>query len=178
MIIIIVVAIVVLAAIAVVGFAMQRRHHLRQRFGDEYDRAVSQHPRREAEKELAEREKRHSQLDVRPLSASVRDRYAQRWALVQEQFVDRPGPSVDEADRLVTALMAERGYPTDGYEQQYADLSVEHSTTIDHYRAAHEVKTHNERGQQSTERLRAAMVHYRALFEDLLGPAGHRPNAI
>jgi hypothetical protein len=68
----------------------------------------------------------------------------------------------------VTALMAERGYPTEGYEQQLADLSVEHANTLDHYRAAHDVSGRAAGGNATTEDLRQAMVHYRALFEELL----------
>ncbi|WP_436498741.1 hypothetical protein [Actinokineospora sp. HUAS TT18] len=170
---IVIAAVVVLVLIAVMVWMRERRNHLRERFGPEYDRTMRQHPRHRAEKELAEREKRHSKLDIKEITPTLRDRYAQQWALVQEQFVDRPSPSVAEADRLVTALMAERGYPTEDYEQQVADLSVAHASTLDHYREAHAIMDRDSRTEVSTEELRAAMVHYRALFEDLLGPADH-----
>jgi hypothetical protein len=75
--------------------------------------------------------------------------------------------------------MQDRGYPTEDYEQILADLSVEHATTLDHYRAAHQVSLQAEGGTASTEDLRQAMLHYRALFGDLLGkpadPAGNVP---
>ncbi|NUR88473.1 MAG: hypothetical protein HOY71_30660, partial [Nonomuraea sp.] len=45
-----------------------------------------------------------------------------------------------------------------------SDLSVGHASTLDHYRKAHEISGED----ASTEDLRQAMVHYRALFEDLL----------
>jgi hypothetical protein len=172
----IVIAVVVILVVIAVLAMMRRRTHLRRQFGPEYERTVREHPRREAERELAQREKRHSKLDIKELSPTLRDRYSQHWALVQEQFVDRPAASVDEADRLVTALMAERGYPTEDYDQQVADLSVGHAQALGHYREAHDIKERNARTQVSTEELRAAMVHYRALFDDLLGQADHRTN--
>lgn len=173
---IVIAVVVILVVVAVLVMMRKRRAHLREQFGPEYERKVREQPRREAERELAEREKRHSKLDIKELSPTQRDRYAQHWALVQEQFVDRPAQSVDEADRLVTALMAERGYPTEDYDQQVADLSVGHAQTLGHYREAHAIKERNASTQVSTEELRAAMVHYRALFDDLLGQADHRTN--
>jgi len=165
--------VIIVVAIAVIGtviwLAMQemQRKRLRQRFGPEYDRAVEQADNpRAAQRELAERERRHHELDIHPLSPSARERYGQQWALVQERFVDQPAASVAEADRVLVALMAERGYPTEGYEQQVADLSVRHARTLEHYRAAHD--TQHSRTAASTEDLRDAMVHYRTVFEDLL----------
>ncbi|WP_436494434.1 hypothetical protein [Actinokineospora sp. HUAS TT18] len=174
--------IAIIAALVVIGAAVfflvnsrRKSGHLRQQFGPEYDRAVSEQPRRQAERELTQREQRHAELDIHDLSPSTRERYAQQWALVQEQFVDRPGPALDEADRLVNALMSERGYPTESFDQQAADLSVSHAETLEHYRAAHDIQTQNARTQVSTERLREAMIRYRALFDDLLGP-GAQPS--
>lgn len=175
---IVVAVVVVLAVVGLLAKAQMRRKHLRERFGPEYDRAIEERPRREVERELAEREQRHSELDIRPLDDGARQRYTQQWAQVQEQFVDRPAPAVEEADRLVTAVMAERGYPTDGdVEQRAAHLSVEHSATLDHYRSAHAVRSRSQGGDVSTEQLREAMVHYRNLFEDLVGVDRHtKPN--
>jgi hypothetical protein len=179
-IVIIIVVVLVLAALAafVLRPQMQRRR-LREKFGPEYDRTVeTTEDRREAERELAQREQRHSEFDLKPLSASARETYTQEWAGVQEEFVDEPTKAVTDADRLITAIMAERGYPTDGYDQQLADLSVEHSSTLDHYRDAHEIVLRHGRNDASTEDLRNAMVHYRTLFEDLLnGGAGSADSA-
>lgn len=48
--------------------------------------------------------------------------------------------------------------------------------TMDHYRSAHAITGRAAKGEASTEDLRQAMVHYRALFEELLSvPAGERP---
>ncbi len=168
------VAVVVVAVVAIiaVGYAVlqqQRRHRLRTRFGPEYDRTVQEREsRREAEQELLAREQRFSSLDIRPLEPGTRDAYAKKWTEVQERFVDAPGFAVTEADHLVTSVMAERGYPTDDFEQRLSDLSVAHGRTLDHYRQAHEISSRAARQEASTEELRQAMVHYRALFEELL----------
>lgn len=166
-IVIVVVAVAVLGTVIWLATQEMQRKRLQRRFGPEYDRAVEeQDSPRAAQRELAERERRHKELDIRPLSASARERYARKWALVQEKFVDHPATAVEEADRVLVALMAERGYPTEGYEQQVADLSVRHAKTLEHYRAAH--TTQQKRDGASTEDLRDAMVRYRTVFEDLL----------
>ncbi|PPK68869.1 hypothetical protein V5P93_001241 [Actinokineospora auranticolor] len=169
---VIVAVVIVVALVALVVVAQSRSRHLRARFGDEYDRALRERPKREVERELAAREKRHASLDIRPLDPAARERYTKAWAGVQERFVDRPAEAVAEADRLVTELMAERGYPVDGdHEQRFADLSVRHSSTVEHYRQAHGVSTRlaGKDGSVSTEDLREAIVRYRSLFQDLLG---------
>jgi hypothetical protein len=169
-IVIIIIAIVVVVAI-VAGVAYEaRRRRLRQRFGPEYDRLVEQGAsRRQAEAELAARERRVRDLDIRPLSADAQARYSRDWAAVQEQFVDAPQDAVAAAQRLVMTVMNERGYPTEGTDQVLADLSVEHARVLDHYRAAYEISQRAADGAASTEDLRQAMIHYRALFQDLLG---------
>ena len=179
---VIVVAVIVVVALAWLVGTQVRRRKLRERFGPEYDRTIEEAgSQRAAERELSEREKRHSQYEIKPLSAEERDRYAKQWALIQEQFVDQPGRAVVEADRLVTVVMGERGYPTEGYQQQVSDLSVRHSSTLDHYRVAHGIKDRHDEAKASTEELREAMMHYRSLFQDLVEsdadgqaePAGH-----
>jgi hypothetical protein len=180
--ILIIVVLVVIAAV-VYGLQAGRRRKLRSTFGPEYDRVVADTgSRTEAEKELRERERRHSELEIKELSPESQARYAQAWAEVQILFVDNPSEAVGTADDLVTRLMAERGYPTGGYDERVADLSVAHANTIQHYRDAHDISDRNKAGSASTEDLRVALVHYRALFADLLGtdpvpvsPAGPTP---
>ncbi|MFI6491817.1 hypothetical protein [Streptomyces sp. NPDC050564] len=175
----IIIPIVVVIALAAVAAALfVRRRKLRERFGPEYERTVEDADSRMAgERELRAREKRHDSLDIKPLDSSVRDRYARDWTSVQEDFVDHPEGAVHDADRLVTSLMDERGYPTQHFEQQLKDLSVEHGRTLEHYRAAHEVDELSVRHQATTEQLRGAMVHYRALFEELLSNGGRARHA-
>jgi hypothetical protein len=171
-ILIIVLIIVVLVVIAAIVYGVQvgRRKKLQSTFGPEYDRAVADSGNRtEAEKELREREKRHAELELKPLSPESQAKYSADWEEVQLKFVDDPAEAVGTADDLVTRLITERGYPTRDYEDRLADLSVEHARTLGHYRDAHEISERNRSGEASTEDLRQALVHYRALFADLLG---------
>jgi hypothetical protein len=168
--VIVVIAIIVIGAVAAVAYSAARRRRLQQRFGPEYDRAVTEHDSKlKAEAELARRERRVSKLDIKPLEPAARARYAQEWATIQEQFVDAPQGAVAQAQSLVVAVMRERGYPTDDQDQLMADLSVEHAAFLDHYRAASAISEQATAGSPSTEDLRQAMIHYRALFKDLLG---------
>ncbi|MCQ4041711.1 hypothetical protein ACFOSC_32755 [Streptantibioticus rubrisoli] len=170
--------VVVIALIAGATALVIRRRHLRERFGPEYDRTVEDADSRLAgERELSAREKRHDALDIKPLPSTTRDRYAGEWTRVQQEFVDRPEVAVRDADQLVTSLMHERGYPTEGFEQQMKDLSVEHGRTLEHYRAAHEVETLSVQHKATTEQLRGAMVHYRSLFDELLSDGGQARHA-
>jgi hypothetical protein len=169
----IIVVILVVAALLAGLSAVNRRRRLRDRFGPEYDRAVSEHGRREAEAELAERERRVRQLDIKPLTPTARAQYASEWTAAQEQFVDAPQSAVTGAQTLVTAVMKDRGYPTEAFDQIVADLSVEHAATLDHFRAAHDISQRAASGTASTEELRQAMIHYRALFTELLGQPGN-----
>jgi hypothetical protein len=169
-IIVIVVAVVVVAALVTGVMTIMRRRRLQQRFGPEYDRLAGERDSKlKAETELAERERRVEGLDIRPLTDSARERYAEQWAGIQERFVDTPPDAVSASQVLVVAVMTERGYPAEDHDQVLADLSVEHASMLDHYRAAEEISRSAASGTASTEDLRLAMIHYRALFRDLLG---------
>ncbi|MFD6244535.1 hypothetical protein [Streptomyces roseolus] len=178
-IVLVVVAVVVVAGLAA-GAAVDRRRRsrLRDRFGPEYERAVeATGSRRAAEQELDARERRFADLELKPVPGEVREEYARRWMRVQEEFVDRPEAAVHQADELVTALMRDRGYPDEGYEQRLRDLSVRHGRTLDQYRAALEVHALSTHDAATTEQLRGAMMDYRTLFDDLLAdgePTGTR----
>ena len=167
------VAVVVLVVGAMAAARARRTRELRQGFGSEYDRTVeAAGGKREGEQELDERKKRHEALDIRPLSPAALTRYLEQWEATQGRFVDDPGGAVREADALVQRVMAERGYPTDNFEQRAADVSVEHPQLVERYRTAHGIAKSNERGEASTEDLRQSVRHYRALFEELLGSGG------
>ncbi|MFI9525808.1 hypothetical protein [Micromonospora rosaria] len=168
--IVLVLVVLVLAAVAAAVVVAGRRRALRQRFGPEYDRVVAErNSRSAAERELRDRERRHAELTLTPLTPESRARYTAAWEELQVRFVDSPAETVGDAHQLVTRLVAERGYPTGDVEDQIAHLSVEHARTLSHYRDAHEIHLRNERGEADTEELRQAVVHYRALFADLLG---------
>lgn len=154
---------------------MQRRQskHLRSRFGPEYDHEVEEKgSRRKAEVELANREKRVKKLDVRPLEPTARDGFRHRWTEVQARFVDEPPGAVAEADDLLGEVMRTRGYPVSDFEQSAGDISVDHPQVVTHYRAGHDIAVRHERGEASTEELRQAMIHYRALFDELVEDEG------
>jgi hypothetical protein len=161
-------AIVVLLVIGT-GLRTRRTRTLQERFGGEYDRTVTTTgDKKEAERDLLDRQKQRDELDIRPLSPQARDRYVGEWEATQARFVDDPSGAVRDADRLVQQVMAERGYPTDDWDRREADISVDHPDLVDNYRAAHGISMANDRGQASTEDLRQSVVHYRALFTDLL----------
>lgn len=168
----IVVILAALAALAGIGWLLwaARRRRLRERFGPEYDRAVDTYgDRGKAEKELLRREGRRRKFEIRALSPDEQDGFADAWRRDQTQFVDDPRPAVAKAHQLVTELMRVRGYPVTDFEEQAADLSVDHPGVVENYRRAYELYGRQQRGAASTEDLRAAMLHYRQLFEELLG---------
>src|SRR5215469_4277134 len=168
-----IVAIIVAVALMILVIALMttmRRRQLRQPFGPEYDRVVDEkQSQRKADAELAERERRVRSLDIHPLDETIRVKYAAEWTAIQERFVEQPEQAVTQARLLVTSVMKDRGYPTEDHDQILADLSVGHAGTLDHFRAANQISMQAEEGTAGTESLRLAMLHYRALFSDLLG---------
>lgn len=169
----IVAALAAMVAIAVAAFAVHRarsRHErLRRRFGPEYERALQDYgDKAQAERELAARAERVRRFHVRELDASDREYFAASWRRVQTHFVDDPSAAVQEADVLIKAVMAARGYPIEDFEQRVADLSVDYSDWVQHYRAARTLADANRVGRADTEEMRQAFVHYRALFAELL----------
>ncbi len=177
--VIVIVVILIVAAAVAAGISQARRRRLRERFGPEYDRVVEEKAsRRQGEAELTEREKRVKGFDIQPLDPAVRAQHADQWRHIQERFVDAPRNAVADAQALVSTVMTERGYPTEHKDQVLADLSVEHAQTLDHYRAATDISTGATAGTASTEDLRQAMIHYRALFQDLLGEPTGDPAAV
>jgi hypothetical protein len=168
-IVVIVVVVIIVAVLIAVASLAARRRRLQQRFGPEYDRAVEgSDSRLKAEAELAEREKRVKGFEIRPLDPAARDRYSAQWTTIQQQFVDSPSEAVAAAQSLITSVMADEGYPTDDTSQMTDDLSVDHAETLGHYRTAQDISGRVADGSASTEDLRQAMVHYRALFQSLL----------
>jgi FtsZ-interacting cell division protein ZipA len=173
--VLIVVAVVVVVAAVVWQWTVRTRtKHLRGQFGSEYDRVVEgADSRREAETELAAREKRHEQFELRPLSTAAHDRYVESWRVVQAQFVDDPRGAVASADHMIQSVMRDCGYPVEDFDQRASDLSVDHSDVVEHYREGHRLASQSARVDDSTEDLRHATQHYRALFEELVDSSGN-----
>jgi hypothetical protein len=143
--------------------------HLRERFGPEYDNTVrTLRSQQRAEAELSKREERVSKLQIVTLPRTERDRYQENWLAVQSRFVDEPERALGDANRLVQDVMRRCGYPMADFEQSAADISVDHPHVVENYRAATRIVDRSERSAASTEELRQALVHYRALFDDLL----------
>lgn len=171
------IAIAVVVLLIVIGLLMARQRRestmeLRDRFGPEYDRTVEERgSEKEARQHLGDVRDRREELDIRSLEPAARDRYQQRWDVVQSEFVDRPGPAVDQADSIVTDVMRERGYPVDDFDTRADMMAADHPHVVEDYRQATDARRryHDSGADASTEELRRAMVHYRSLFERLLG---------
>lgn len=174
---IVVAVVVALIILAIIGSFWNRRRNarlterLQGQFGSEYDRTIKEDGRKTGESELVDRQKRVDDFNLRPLLAAEAQRFTGLWTATQARFVDDPGGAVADADRLVGEVMQERGYPVGDFEQRAADVSVDHPQVVSNYRAAHTTAARHSHGQASTEDLRQAMVHYRALFTDLLETA-------
>jgi hypothetical protein len=164
------VALVILALAAWSYSQSRRRAALRDQFGSEYDRTVSEAgSRRKAESELAERERAHESLDIQPLSEAARSRYTEDWQRAEQRFVDDPELAAREADRVVRDVLEERGYPKDDFDTQAAAVSVDHPKVVDRYRHGHDmVHGNGESGEERTENLRKAMVDFRMVFTELI----------
>lgn len=168
--VVIVLLVIGLAAAGVLLLQRRRTERLQERFGPEYQRSLDKAgDRRAAESELAEREKRHGELDVRDLRPDERDDFAASWARIQRGFVDDPKRAVREADVLVVKIMRTRGYPVDDFERRAEDVSVEHPEIAQRYREASAVRRATEDGSVDTEQERTAVTSYRSLIEALLG---------
>lgn len=147
----------------------QRSKKLQTKFGPEYDRLVQKEgSRTRAEAALEQRAKRMEKIHLRVLNNEELERFASLWRSEQALFVDDPRQAVAHADRLVHEVMSIRGYPMGDFEQRAADISVDHPAVVSNYRAAHAIAARDTDGKATTEDLRQAMVHYRALFEELL----------
>lgn len=170
----VVAAVVVVAILIWATMRRRRTDALRERFGDEYDRTVEQHGKlAKAEAALQEREERVAKLDIRPLDPRERDAAITEWREVKAVFVDSPVESVHHADRLLASIMKARGYPMADFDRRYEDLTVDHGEVARHYREGHEITERHRLGQASTEDLRQAMIHFEALFDDLVNEVAH-----
>jgi hypothetical protein len=162
----------VILAVAAIGWLIlqkQRSANLKRRFGPEYDRAVKDLGRSKAEAELTKREQRVARLNIIPITAVEAARFSSAWSALQGRFVDNPKGVVAEADLLVRELMTKRGYPMGDFELRAADISVSHPGVVTNYRSAQAIAVRDARGEADTEELRKAVVHYRTLFDELLG---------
>ena len=167
-----IIAVVVLALVAIgIWYFSQRTRSqtLQKHFGPEYERTVTElGSRAKGESELKAREKRVDRLDILPLAPSEAARFSEAWQTLQSRFIDNPKGVVVQAEQLVRELMAKRGYPMGDFAQRAGDISVDHPDVVANYRAAQAIAMRDQQGSADTEELRKAVVHYRALFDELL----------
>ena len=168
---IILAAVVALGLVAIGAWFYRRKqsHNLQERFGPEYGRTVNElGGRTKGESELKAREKRVERLDILPLAPPEAARFTEAWRALQSRFIDNPKGVVVEAEQLVRELMEKRGYPMGDFERRAGDISVDHPDVVANYRSAQAIAVRDQRGSADTEELRKAVVHYRALFDELL----------
>jgi hypothetical protein len=164
--------VIVIALILYFAFRRRRSTALREHFGEEYDRTVeTAGGRGKAEAALEERERRVAELDIRPLRPQERAEFTGEWQEVKALFVESPVEAVHHADRLLAKVMKTRGFPMADFDRRYEDLTVDHAEVARHYREGHEITTRHNRGEASTEDLRQAMIHFEALFDELVNDA-------
>ncbi len=166
--------IAVLIAVGLLSAAARRARtaRLREKFGSEYDHVVSEHGSRgRAEEELMARTEEAKVFKIRPLSPADADRFRREWLATEAHFVERPAMAVSEADELIDQILRAQGYPLGDFEKHVAQLSTRHPRLAEHYRAGHNVIRNHAPGTTSTEDLRQAMLHFRSLLDDLLGPS-------
>ena len=155
--------------IAMAAMRVQRTKRLRERFGPEYDRAINEMgDKRQAEEELDARLAHVNTLKIRPLTAEEVNRFALEWQKTQTEFVDEPLTALQKADRLIREVMKTKGYPVEDFEQRAADISVDYPELVTDYRGLHLIAVKEEKDEVGTEEMRQAIVHGRALFENLI----------
>ena len=171
-IVIAIVALLILVGLLSMAFTRrQRTKRLQERFGPEYDRAVSDiGDRRRAEEELEARLDHVKSLDIRPLSTEETERFTREWQLAQAEFVDEPLASLRKANGLIKEVMSAKGYPVDDFEQRAADISVDYPELVIDYRELRAIANKGDNEDVTTEEMRQAMVHARALFQNLVQP--------
>src|SRR5215510_10079601 len=165
----VVVAFIIGALLGAVFNRQRRTKRLQEKFGPEYERTINEIVnKRQAEHELETRLDHVKTLDIRPLSAEEIDRYTNEWRGTQAEFVDEPLTALQKADRIIREVMKTRGYPVEDFEQRVADISVDYPELVADYRGLHLITVKEDDDEVSTEEMRKAMVHGRALFENLV----------
>ena len=163
--------ILVVLVMAVAAVVEHRKREQRSAFGPEYARVVAEYGgRRAADRELARRRQAHSLLPLAPLGPDDLSYYTSTWDHIQGVFVDDPAAALSGADRLIRALLHDRGYPGEDRDEQFALLSVQHGRTLTAYREAEPVmrRAAEDPEETSTEEMREALMRYRRFFDDVL----------
>jgi len=107
-------------------------------------------------------------VHIRRLGAVTARRYQEEWPEVEARFERDPEEAVLDADRLITMVMLDRGFPVDELEERAPELHARHGRTVDTYRDAHAVALAVENAAPTREQLRVAFARYGDLFEVLV----------
>ena len=133
-------AVVLVATLASVIVRRRRRMHLKQRFGPEYERAVTTSGQRDAERRLTGVDNRHDDLDIRSLPTTSRERYLDEWRQTESRFVSDPPDAVRAAERIVIRVLEDRGYPVDGdVEESAVYVAADYPDVVQRYRHAQDM---------------------------------------
>jgi hypothetical protein len=155
----------------------QRTKRLQEKFGPEYERTVSEiGDARQAENDLEARLDHVRTLDIRPLSADEIHHFRNEWQMTQAEFVDEPLAAMQKSDRLIREVMKAKGYPVEDFEQRVADISVDYPELVADYRGLHLIAFKGANEAVNTEEMRQAMIHGRALFENLVNKEARMEN--
>ena len=98
---------------------------------------------------------RRRQPDLMALSAESHDRYLAEWDRIEARFVEAPAEAVREADSLVMSMLRERRHPLEARSLPREVREARRDASA--------------RRGDSTERMRLAMLHYRAVMEKMVG---------
>ena len=165
----VIVAFIIGALLGTLVTRQRRTKRLQEKFGPEYERTLNElGDRRQAEQELEARLDHVKTLDIRPLSTEESERFTNVWRASQAEFVDEPLVALQKADRIIHEVMKAKGYPVEDFEQRVADISVEYPELVTDYRGLHLIAVKEDDEEVSTEEMCQAMVHGRALFENLV----------
>ena len=109
---------------------------------------------------LSGRSRRVGRTALKPLMPEARDRYGARWDQIESRFLEAPDEAVREADALILAMLGEREHPL-GHERLPEGMR----------------NARKDISRGGTEHMRVAMLHYRAVMEEMAGvpDAGREP---
>ncbi len=96
------------------------------------------------------------------LPPEARSRYLAAWQQIEKRFMDAPAEAAQRADALVTGMLGERGHPLVMDRLPYR------------LREARRKLAEGQR-RHSTEDLRQALLDYRALLGEMVGPEQSEP---
>ena len=91
---------------------------------------------------------------------------------MQDRFTDSPVLALSQADALLSALLAERGLPSDGLRTQ-ADLPASTCADIlEQFRLGHVIEQANSTRRADLAQVRVGMEHFSRVFQALVSEPG------